>query len=478
MNHIRPKCQDREIRRPVFSLLTEWARRWLGLDRAILYTVLARGTGIVGSTVTVLLIVHFLSPVQQGYYYTLLSLVSLQAIFELGFSFVIQQLAAHETVHLEIHADGSITGDAVAHARLASALQLALKWYLRGAVVLVSVLLPLGIYFFSRHPETNPPVHWLGPWTLAAIACCGTFFVAPFYSFVDGCGQVRQVAAMRFAESAAAAGAAWSMMLIHEGLYAPGMVIVAQIGVGCVFLYRRRRLLLGLLRHKCEAGTVHWKAEVLPFQWRIAVSWLSAYFTSQAFIPILFVLCGAVVSGQMGMSLSITGYLATLILGWTSTKATPFGQMIARGRFEEVNQIFFRTLRQSGIILVLIAVGCESAVVAFQGWFPRLAHRMVSPLVFGFLLLTMMSNFLIQSMAIYLRCFKREPFLWLYLSTAGLSLTLVFLTARHWGALGAAVSYWCSTGIVGLLAAVMIFRRYRSRYIQSLRMPLQAEVVS
>ena len=56
------------------------------------------GLGVVG---TVLLIVRFLNPVEQGYYYTLLSLVSLQMVFELGFSFVIQQLAAHECVHLE-----------------------------------------------------------------------------------------------------------------------------------------------------------------------------------------------------------------------------------------------------------------------------------------------------------------------------------------------------------------------------------------
>ena len=37
--------------------------------------------GIVGSTGTVLFIVHFLTPIEQGYYYTLLSLVSLQARF-------------------------------------------------------------------------------------------------------------------------------------------------------------------------------------------------------------------------------------------------------------------------------------------------------------------------------------------------------------------------------------------------------------
>jgi hypothetical protein len=95
-------------------------RKALGLDGAVTYTLMARLVSIVGSTGTVLLIVRLLSPVEQGYYYTLLSLVSLQMVFEMGFSFVIQQLAAHECVHLELHADGSVSGDSVAHQRLAS----------------------------------------------------------------------------------------------------------------------------------------------------------------------------------------------------------------------------------------------------------------------------------------------------------------------------------------------------------------------
>src|ERR1700689_2471995 len=89
------------------------ALRALGMDGAVTYAFLARLTGIVGSTGTVLLIVRLLSPVEQGYYYTLLSLVSLQIVFEMGFSFVIQQLAPHETVHLVLHPDGRIEGDRV-----------------------------------------------------------------------------------------------------------------------------------------------------------------------------------------------------------------------------------------------------------------------------------------------------------------------------------------------------------------------------
>lgn len=124
-------------------------RKRLGLDGPVAYTFLARIVNIVGSTGTVLLIVRFLSPVEQGYYYTLLSLVALQAVFELGFSFVIQQLAAHECVHLKFRPDGCVAGDSVAHARLASALQLSLRWYTVAAAAMGLLLAPLGMIFLS-----------------------------------------------------------------------------------------------------------------------------------------------------------------------------------------------------------------------------------------------------------------------------------------------------------------------------------------
>lgn len=105
------------------------ARKALGLDGTVAYASLARMVNIAGSTGMVLLIVRFLSPIEQGYYYTLLGLVALQMVSVPGFSFVVQQLAAHECVHLKLQADGSLVGDRVAHARLASAPQLSVHWY-------------------------------------------------------------------------------------------------------------------------------------------------------------------------------------------------------------------------------------------------------------------------------------------------------------------------------------------------------------
>src|SRR5579864_6487677 len=90
------------------SRIRYWIRHVLGLDRAVGFSVLARLWSSAAGLVTVALIARFLSPAEQGYYYTFGSLVALQIIFELGFSFVILQMACHESASLTIAPDGTI----------------------------------------------------------------------------------------------------------------------------------------------------------------------------------------------------------------------------------------------------------------------------------------------------------------------------------------------------------------------------------
>jgi len=441
-------------------------RERLGLDGAVTYTLLARGASIVGSTGTVLLIVRYLSPVEQGYYYTLLSLVSLQVVFEMGFSFVIQQLAAHECVRLDLGADGSVSGDAVAHARLASALKLSVRWYTLAATAMGMVLAPLGTVLFLRHGVGGgADVAWRGPWLAAVAASMAGLWCMPFYAFIEGCGQVRAVAAMRFWQAIATALFAWGAMLLGRGLYAPALALVGYVASGALFLVTRRKLLAGLLRHPPGPDEIDWTSEVWPFQWRIAGSWMCSYFTVQIFIPILFALRGPVEAGQMGMSLSITGYMTILALAWTSTKTTPFGRMIAQRDFRGLDRLFQRVLGQSLAAFVLLGLAACSVALGLSWAAPHLAARMVSPRLFALLVVAAGANCAVQCLAALLRSFKSEPFLTQSVAVTVLMVLLAGVTAPRWGNAGAAFSYLAATGGVALPSAVVIFNRARRGYL-------------
>ncbi len=261
-----------------------WLYTWLGIDKAIGFTVLARGWASLAGLVTVALIARFLSPAEQGYYYTFGSLIALQLMFELGFSFVILQMASHERAHLTFSSSGLISGDGVAHARLASVLQKTVRWYSIAAVLLAVFLLAAGSHFFSAYQHVDRNVSWRIPWYAAALAATLTFQLDPtILSFMEGCGFVANVARLRFIQAATGSTLAWLSLAAHHGLFAPAMIILGNAGVAIIWLFQRRNLLLSLLRHDPGEHLIHWSKEVWPFQWRIAVSWLCGYFIYQLF---------------------------------------------------------------------------------------------------------------------------------------------------------------------------------------------------
>lgn len=440
----------------------EWLRHFLGLDRAVAFTILARGWTSASGLITVALIAHFLSPAEQGYYYTYASLIALQMVFELGFSLVVMQLASHERAYLTIAPNGSITGGELAHARLASILQTSVRWYGAGALLLGLILIPSGLYFFSSHQHLGDVVRWRTPWIAVATAAVFAFQLDPLYSFFEGCGFVSSVAQMRWSQAIFGSMLAWIALITNHGLFAPAIVIAGQVFVGSIWLFGRRRLLVGLLRFKTAGRHISWKTEIWPFQWRIAISWISGYFVYQTFNPFLFAFKGPVAAGQMGMSLSFANSLMVIAMAWVSTKAAPFGTLIARKRFRELDTTFFRSLRQSIGVAALGAVVIWSVTTYFHYTHNRYEHKLLSPVPFGLLLVAAIVNHMFASLGTYLRAHKQEKLFPISVSIAvSVLISNAFFARTSSGAIGMVASYLLIMISLGLGWGSLVFNKYR-----------------
>ena len=434
--------------------------RTLGIDQAIAYTVIARGWSAIAGLVAVALIARTLSPAQQGFYYTFGSLVALQIVFELGFSVVILQFASHEAAHLTLHEHGLVEGPAAAKDRLASILQKAVRWYTIASLAMGAALLPLGWRFFSTSPG-GAATAWRGPWCAVVIASCFTFQIDPVFSFLEGCGFVGRVARTRFTQSVVGSLLAWAALLLHRGLFAPSLLIAGQAIAGTYFLWTRRRLLRALLRHAPGTNGVNWVREIWPFQWRIAVSYASGFLIFQLFNPVLLRFYGPVVAGQMGMSLNITNAIGSIAIAWITTKAAPFGALIAHRDFVNLDRLFFRSAAQT---LTLCLVGSSvmwGAAYLMHEHHLRFAHRLLDPLPFALLLATMCLNQAVACMALYLRAHKQEKFL-LNSVLGGIFVALSTLTLGRWyGPLGMTAGHFVLTTVIGIGLGGYTFAKYR-----------------
>lgn len=461
------RSQDASAASPgLLVRINSWLRHWIGLDRAIAYTVLARFWQAFAGLITLVLITRCLTPGEQGYYYTFYSLVALQIVFELGFSFVILQLAAHERAQLTFTVRGNVEGDPLHHARLASILHKAVYWYMVAGLLMAVILIPAGSIFFHAHQVPGIRVAWRGPWYCLVLTNMLAFQIDPILSFLEGCGFVAQVAKMRFSQAFFGAAFAWAAMLFHHGLYAPAILIAGRVVVGLFYLFfsGHNRLLAGLMRYPVGEHTVHWRTEIWSFQWKIAVSWICGYFIYQLFSPVLFAFQGPVAAGRMGMSLNVASGIGSIAIAWVNTKASPFGYMVARHEFKALDKLFFRTLKQSTLLLTL-----GSAVFLVLLWLyghhiPKFTSRLLPEWAMALLLLNTIMSHIVNSEALYLRSHKEEPFMGQAIISALLIAGLTYVLGRYSGANAIVIGLALQGLFFGLPSGTYIFFKHRRRW--------------
>ena len=448
------------------------AGRLAGIDRAVGFALLGRGWSALAGIVTLALLVRFLSPYQQAYYSTFGSIMGLQIFFELGMGLVLMQFVSHERGRLEWTPQRTLTGDPVVKARLASLLRRGLFWYGLMSALVLTVIYPVGLIFFrffQYHAPGVPPVAWQGPWLYLAIAVSGNLLFTPVWAVLEGCGLVAEVVRAQLVGAVCTTSLFWLLLLLHCGLYAaPAGGIAGTIWVVSWLSVRQRGFLLDLLRAARAGIEVSWRHEIWPFQWKIAVSWFAGYFITQTFTPLLFAFREPVLAARMGMTLGITTAIATIAISWISTKAAPFGSLVARREWAEMDRLFFPALRHSTLALAL-GEAAFWVLNLFLHHLPlahRLSARLLDPAPLALLMGAVICAHIVGAESIYLRAHKQEPFLFLSLWVGGLTALGSWLLGRCFGVTGMMSWYFAVSATVGLGFGNWIFIQKRRQWHQ------------
>lgn len=164
------------------------------------------------------------------------------------------------------------------------------------------------------------------------------------------------------------------------------------------------------------------------------------------------------------MSLSVAGSIGAVGLAWMSTKASPFGAMIARGETAALDALFFRTLWQSTTLVATAAAGLFLCFMIGTSIVPELALRMLPPWALVLLLLTTVMNHVVSCEALYMRAHKREPLLLQAIVVAIVVSTCTVYVARVWGTNGVTVGYFLFGGVLSIVWGTSIFMTKRRQW--------------
>jgi O-antigen/teichoic acid export membrane protein len=429
------------------------------MERATLYAMANRLWASASGLLTAAFVAWLFTPELQGYYFTFLSLLTFQTFLELGFGELLQQFVSHEWERKSsIRALGAHRGS-----RLASLFRFSVLWY-GGMALLLFFGLGLGgsIYFRKLAAEGAPS--WELAWWLAVAGTALAVLLTPVLALLEGGNQVRRVYGLRLAQGITTRVAGILAMVSGFGLFTIAVMKVASFVVGIAGIGRESwELVHRLWRAPADASAFSYRREILPLQWKFALSWLSGYLLYSLFTPVLFAFYGAELAGRMGMTVAAGTAISSAAFAVIATKVPTLAMLAARGAYDEMDALFRRATLSSVLISLLGGgVFLSSLAIAAELQLP-VAQRFLPALETSIFLAALVVQQVRMAMGSYLRAHKQEPLAALSVVEALLAVPLLTVLARELGALGMILGFTGLT-LATLVPAVHIFRACRARW--------------
>ncbi len=432
------------------------------ITRAGSFGIINVGWRFVSGPVTGLMILTYFTPELQGFYYTFSSVLALQMFVELGFSNIVTYFAGHEWAKLSLDNKGNIVGDPNALSRLVSLGRAAFFWYCIGGIV-IACGLSVGGYVFFIHSK-GAMVAWQAPWVVLCLVSGINFLLTPLWSLLEGCNQISTTYFYKMIGTIIVSITIWVGIYIGVGLWtAPLYLCVQFLWSAIVMMCRYRNFFSAFIRSKV-GPRIHWWKEIWQVQWRTALSYLSGYFTSQVFTPIIFHYHGAVAAGQFGLTWNLASAVASVGAMWSTPRGPQFANMIARKEYQTLDKLLWRVSIASVSAMCICAMGGLLVVVGLNIIHHHFAQRILSPMVTAVILVGIIVANALGTLAVYLRAHKREPFVILSIALGIVIGAASFLLGSRYSAFGIGTAYLLSNLLIAFPWSLVIFFKCRKQW--------------
>jgi len=427
-------------------------------SNATLYAMLNPAWNLISGPVSLILIIYCLNKETQGYFYTFHSLVALKSFFELGLYLVIVNTASHEWAKLGLTANGEITGDEKSKSRLISLGRFIFRWYSVVSFLFIVVVGVAGIAIMAG--KSAIVSGWESPWIALVLIYGMILWALPFNSLLEGCNQVLAVNKFRFYQAVLGTVAMWTALLAGAGLWA--MVCYAAILLlrDLYLLFVEYKNFFKPFYHQITGPSISWKEELLPMQWRVAVSGLVNYFAYWLYTPVMFYFHGPVTAGKMGITWQVVNTLQLLGMAWINIRVPKYGMLIAHKKYQELDRYWTKSSLLSVSVVLFSAMLFFGFVILINSFEISWSERLLGVLPTAFLLVGCVFMQISQCMSAYFRAHRQEPILVMSVTTSVLIGIMVIIFGKTYGPTGASVVYMLMM-IIAVIWESLIWTNFR-----------------
>lgn len=377
-------------------------------DKDLLFSAVYQLWKLVSGPAILFLIPYYLTEVQQGYWYTFISLSALSVFANLGFTAIVLQFSAHEFADLAFNKGYIVPRSEdmrMQLGRLGSLFRFLVRWFSGLVVITFPIIFLIGAYLFYKK---NDGIYWLTPWVLYILGSGMSFVNQGLLSFFEGCNQVARIQSIRFIGAVVNFVILVIFLVMKLNIYAiASATLVSSIVITGLIFFMYRKASIQLL-NAAKIQPYSWAKDIFSLLWKYALSWVSGYFIFQLFTPLAFDYYGAEFAGKIGLSLSLITAGFTMSNVWLTSVYPKINMAIAKQEWKKLDTLFTKRF-----ILGLITYlsGFTGFYILYLAFYTRfvLFERLLPPVPFLTLLLAWCVQYVVNAFALYMRAHKEEP---------------------------------------------------------------------
>ena len=417
------------------------------MKQIALFGISYRVSQILAQGLLVLTSPFFLSESALGYFYTMISLASAQALFELGLGQVILVFFSRLG---SISNSNSAKGDSDISLlyRTATVLYsiIALCFFLIGGL--------LGYLLLDSSGILERQV-WLPPWLLLCLITSLNIINNKNLLYVESTGREKSVFSIRSLQFLCGSILYLFCAICNLDLWSVFGVPLGCLLVSSIWLKSKGiKLLFGFKNSYITLSSVFtfWKKKVFPLQLKTSISFLSGFVGIQLFLPLVFKFYGPVAAGQVGFSLNIMTGITLLSTSFSTANVRRFASYAKNNE----NKMILRLFKQSLLFTIILSLFSLIITAILLLQIPHLASLVPNIWIFFILALGCLSNSITYCYAIYLRSYLKEPLVLPSVIAALISL-LLFLFVNSGSLLIFVASYAFGCTVAFVISSFVLY---------------------
>ena len=429
------------------------------MSKDISRSLLQRSASVCSGIIMTFAVPIYLTPNQQGYFYTFASVLAIQIFFELCLSQVLLYKFSSFNKPDE-NTQSSATAD-----QLRVLLHVSRRIYVVIAILFFFVASIGGYVFLSR--AGNYEVQWHHQWFALVLATAINLVHSIKIIYLESQGRIADVATFRLKTGIISTIFFVAVLSFGGGLWAAAVIPSATAICTSIWLYSSRKTLIyregRIPNRRVTSNELQqvWRCEIFPLQWRMSISWISGYFIFQLITPVVFERFGPGMAGRLGFAISAMNSILFVSTAFTSTIAPRLASFFHAAKIIEFNSTFDTSFKRSlasafcltqvfVLVVYLMPILSTDLAERFLPWYQLQVYS-----------LSVILSAAVYCWSVYLRSQSIEPLLLQSAITA-----LVMAPAMWFSSLISINSMLLSMVLVSALSSIAAFKIYYKNRLQ------------